>query len=200
MRSKSARSSTATENRRPVRSPASHRRRNTDTASTSTRSGATRSPPRTRRSRAAPPSAPSSARALATTDASTTINAVHAHRPDPPLPASIPRAHRADGPPGRATPPPMAVPASRVSSPLRYCCSDWPRWVPADATPHGPRLGHCAPTRSACLQNPSGQPSSNRRSHCPQRPHLSAAHVSHVRGPRAKSKRVGCASGRAVSG
>jgi hypothetical protein len=76
------RSSTANRNRSSERSPAIHRRRRTETVSTSTRSGADTAEAAESRARASRPAASSSPTTLAMTDPSTTITGEHVHRGD----------------------------------------------------------------------------------------------------------------------
>lgn len=71
---------TASLNRRPVKVPAIHRFRRTDTVSTSARSGTDTSPAAASRDRAATPVGPSSPTTFARTEASTTINSVDPHQ------------------------------------------------------------------------------------------------------------------------
>jgi hypothetical protein len=130
MMARSPRSVIALRNLCADRSPLSHRLRSTETVSTSTRSGAARSRSDRNTARAAAPSAPSSPRALATIEASATIT--HYFR------SSVRSATAWSNPtvpPERrsirsSTSSRVGRSASRVSSPARYCCSDWP-WLSA---------------------------------------------------------------------
>jgi hypothetical protein len=164
-----SRSATADRNRRAVRSPERQRRRSTETVSTSTRSGADHCEAAAIRTRATRPADPSSPTALATIDASSTINGRHAPRRGRRRLDQGRHAHRADERFVRARRPWRAsTPTSSVQR---------PETVAATAPPHGhgaegSRARHLAdrvPTRLACLHSaitpPAGQPWLEGRGH-----------------------------------